>query len=113
MISFISFEVAQELKTAGFVQGGTSFHFYDKEGICLANTYRTGALEDSYIPSLSELIEACNGRVGKIEAPWDGCPNHWVATNHKKYGNKFYTKGDTPDEAVARLWLALREDKQI
>jgi hypothetical protein len=61
--------------------------------------------EDYYIPTLSELIEACGEDFGQVfkrsfgdeREPW-GAFDHNVVTE----GN-----GSTPEEAVAHLWLAL------
>lgn len=54
-----------------------------------------------YEPTLSELIEACGGFCFELIK----LPNEqWCA---KESGNR--GSGSTPEEAVARLWLALRK----
>lgn len=58
--------------------------------------------------SLPELIDACGEKFGKIEKKksiligW-----HWVA--HKKRYLSIPTIGDTPEEAVAKLYIALNK----
>ena len=50
------------------------------------------------VPTLSELIEACGEELDMIR--------HW-ATKWGAYGPTTRGMGATPEEAVARLWLAL------
>jgi len=64
-------------------------------------------------PTLSELIEACGARFGDLEK---GMENTWLAKGGKyiyedgSIGNyEFEVFGSTPEEAVARLWLALNK----
>jgi hypothetical protein len=58
-----------------------------------------------YVPTLSELIEACDDQFRLLErhnspaAPW---------TAHTLHVGPAI--GNTPEEAVARLWLALNEN---
>jgi hypothetical protein len=65
---------------------------------------RTENYEQVYVPTLSELIEACGDGFYSLErihpnGTWKALAQ-WIA--------KSFTS-DTPDEAVAKLWLALNK----
>ena len=103
----MEYKLAKELKDAGFPQAdpnqafnvGTFQYIGDnsnKETLC-------------YIPTLSELIEACGDKfdaLGKCKD--DGMSkivDGWIAVdedNKRRWGK-------TPEEAVANLWLALNK----
>lgn len=107
----IRYELAKELKDAGFPQGGP------KEPHCvqcneLALYTRCYDHEKEYVfhPTLSELIEACGETLQSLyncgSAGWE------AIREDDKYGDsKGFEKGSTPEEAVARLWLALNPKK--
>ena len=117
----ISSELAHDMKAAGFLQ---------KAGQYISETARSGAWDTAegieeydvqiggrekwaYLPTLSELIEACGDGYLALEH----MPKGWIASKTpSKYDNDpEYFGGDeiesgyqhTPEEAVARLWLAL------
>ncbi len=104
----LSYELAKELKDAGFSQGDGDYaaangNWYGFEP-SLDNPPTEKYGEVAYAPTLSELIEACGTgawfhlyhlRSGEWETD---CANLSTADG---------VKGPTPDEAVARLWLAL------
>jgi len=113
----ISFALAQELKNAGFVPKTNSNSVYfindhlkirreDALRMWYGDKSRVGldldlSKEVVYSPTLTELIEACG-------APFYlSCINtgHWLAANTAN-GQRGQT-GETPAEAVARLWLLL------
>ena len=81
----ITFELAKELKDAGYEQDISSCK--------------------PYKPRLSELIEACGKRFHSI------CRNkeqkYWYAYPFNNPGH--VGGGSTPESAVARLWLALNK----
>lgn len=91
----MNYELAQKLNQAGFPQelGNDKVNrFMDCSG-----EYAKGGTRN---PTLSELIEACGRDFesldrGDNQLPWVSC------TKAQCYG------GVTPEEAVARLWLAL------
>lgn len=114
----ISYELAKELKEAGFV-------FKPSSGVGCVHSPKICIFEDderTYLfPTLSELIEACvkiegtfHLNLGANYAP-KGVP--WVAGSRRQIvanahplpedKNLEYGFGVTPEEAVARLWLAL------
>lgn len=104
----IPLELAKELKTAGFPQGG--------EGSWYGRTYGEGTSVpcreyrdhgDFYIPTLSELIEACGPAfISLVRADPGFDDNPWAATADG-FTCVGEIEGNTPDEAVASLWFAL------
>lgn len=100
----MNYELAKQLKDAGFPQesdGLTSVYYQeDKERIRLRHIENDTEVK---IPTLSELIEACVGKVFMllINRNLEG---RWASAVDGKGAS-----GDTPEEAVARLWLALNK----
>lgn len=113
----MNYELAKELKDAGFLQQSGSY---------ISETSRSGAwdsvegIEDfekkiggkehwAYIPTLSELIEACGDKFHRLEKGDDedsANGNYWLAyTSFDEAG--LVAQGATPEIAVAKLWLAL------
>lgn len=115
----MTYELALQLKNVGFRQGGDGYFrlpmaastppTYEAkiEDIEASNVKEEDIINLAYVPTLSELIEACGERfeaVAKNHAPNSG---GWAATRKDKVGQLYYSTGTTPDEAVARLWLEL------
>ena len=115
----MEYNLVKKLKDAGFPQTGNSSHWWhDKE----VKDYNEGK---AYIPTLSELIEAMPKRIKYL----DGLINDAIFELQKMWclSGKIYRarlNGDfesddiakewsfnceTPEEAVARLWLALQK----
>jgi hypothetical protein len=105
--TMISPDLVQQLKDCGFPIK-TSVHI---------DQNRKGHAE-LIPPTLSELIEACPETLPEVGAPdgrfnlsWDHMPDGrdcwkaWYDVDGYTMGNEGY--GDTPEEAVALLWLAL------
>lgn len=101
----ISYELAKQLKEAGFPQP--------------AGSYKTADGNWAYIPTLAELIESFpKDEILNFHYYPKKDGNKWMAyykgcfemdAESKPY---FITKGKTPEEAVAKLWLALNKRKQ-
>jgi len=96
--------LAKELKDAGFPQNGSCDMHSDINDSTLVERF--------VHPTLSELIDACPKQMGSATCVL-GSANQsqaWVAcyfdfrTNR---GAELNETEQTPDEAVARLWLAL------
>jgi hypothetical protein len=90
-------ELIIELKEAGFpVRDG-------------ARNMQTGAVINYQEPTLPELIEACGDKFMELlrcSGPrWEA--HAWPM----EAGDELYLHGDSPEEAVARLWLALHSPK--
>ena len=124
----MEYKLAKELKDAGFPVG-----YSHDEGIGHVPNLDAREYEKSYFTgvSLSELIEACGDGFGSIEhfreKRFTGFREEgaqWLAEKRyeevvcekctKKSINNYprvVGHGDTPEEAVARLWLALNPKK--
>lgn len=93
------YELAKELEDAGFPCERLE-HIEEEDGFMQRNC-----------PTLPELIEACGKRFYKLVYPNSRSYPTWRAFSYSPFGAKsietaFYT---TPEEAVARLWLALNK----
>jgi len=110
----MNYELAKQLKDAGFnqlkafeayylnagaVSGIVDNQMYDKDSILRENKVVA-------IPTLSELIEACGSEFGYLHnrihkgLGWAACANG----TEEHYG-------ETPEVAVAKLWLYLNDNK--
>jgi len=107
LIEFMDYTLAKKLKDAGFEQGSndplsSNHRWFDEEG-------GIGFIQHVYIPTLSELIDACGERfdaLGKCKD--DGVSrivDGWIAVDED---NK-RTWGATKETAVANLWLAINK----
>lgn len=112
----ISYELAKELKDAGWPQKGEKW--LTPEGYSVCNCYvcqnegqQPNPNKDIVEPTLSELIlevyKYCHEY--RLECVKDN-PGVWAACTC--WGNGYeddWQRGPTPEEAVARLWLALQK----
>lgn len=98
----MNYELTNQLKDAGFP-------LHSNENISVFNVddviYAT--------PTLSELIEACGEDLKQIDRilQWKEKPD-WFALSHSINPDSRRDIGEfgkTPEEAVARLWLALNK----
>ena len=89
----MDYELAKQLKDAGFPQ-------HERLGIGNGDIFINGKYGLMYVPTLSELIEACGGYVDLMV--WNG--DRAVASNI----DAIEGRGSTPEEAVANLWLSLK-----
>lgn len=110
--------LANELKDVGYPQNIPGLYAY-------ADNSRTNVLNGSastygdqpvYIPTLSELIEACRNVKGYRQFCLEDPEKGWIATmldieNSEPLEDEYVSGGycSTPEEAVARLWLALNK----
>jgi hypothetical protein len=99
----MDYELADQLKEAGFPQGGAGLWTFPPNNLVARPSDRV------YVPTLSELIDACADLeqlqkvVNDLRALEAGYKWQAVAQfNH--------TYGATPEEAVARLWLTLNRN---
>lgn len=109
----MTYELAKELKDAGFPQEGEGSVLFDPYCLETGKVHDTSHCE-AYVPTLSELIEACGEKFGVLlrrdkEANYDEkiFPPNWIwgAASKEFYDQHVFAA--TPEEAVARLWLAL------
>lgn len=96
--TFMDYELAKELKDAGFPQFGDH---RERKGDMLGVGSGSGAC---YILTLEELIEEC-GNLEALTCEHGVTCDEWVASTF--HSPHFHALGLTPTEAVARLWLAL------
>ena len=98
----INYKLALELKEAGFPYKGSYLSFYI-DGV-LSQDYRLPSGESIiYIPTLSELIDKLPDHCGVQRDDWGWCM-------YVKGTLNTATISDSPEEAVAKLWLALNKD---
>jgi hypothetical protein len=95
----MDYSLANELKNAGFPQGGRGRWTVDPNRIVVRSEDR------AYVPTLEELIEACGDDFHGIRRLDGGT---WRCTRFSELGVSIQN-GKTPTEAVARLWLALNK----
>lgn len=119
----IDYELAKQLKKAGFIQREWkyAFHYIPRKNslgeqmIGLYDNHKDDGDKLVYIPDLSELIGACGEPFNEL---LQGKPkgNVWRATAtvlDENYSGYDYRTAfcKTPEEAVAKLWLKLKETK--
>ena len=94
----MTYKLAKQLKDAGFPQ-----RTFDVE-----THYAGKCFEDRcYIPTLSELIDACGLEIWSLERIVINLKQKWYA-NYECSGVP-KTNGKTPEEAVAKLWIKLNK----
>lgn len=95
----MNYKLAKKLKDAGFPQESQV-----SPSICDEGSLRNYNIEPCFYPTLSELIEACGDEIVLVKFKED---NTWCAgTNIDYYAD---VEGETPEEAVATLWLELNK----
>jgi len=87
----MNYELAKQLRDSGFPSGKENEDYYEE-------------FRDWIEPSLSELIAACGDKFWRLEKIMDG---FWNAED--AHINQTIESGKTPEEAVAKLWLALNK----
>lgn len=115
----ITYELAKQLKDAGFQQGGDGYAIFEDGDKINVSFLGCGNIPSVYVPTLSELIEACGEEEAKyktrflLKTPFNGM---WEAQfgEDMNDGSGFVpirVEGKTPEEAVARLWIELNRQK--
>lgn len=94
----MTYELAKQLKDAGFPIPDCPAWIINGDGPMGAVIWK-----DKYIPTLSELIEACGDEWIKVYN-LENNHAHWVADRVFPHT---HGHGSTPEEAVSNLWLAL------
>lgn len=96
----MNYELALKLKKAGFPQEG--------KGETRA-PLEDPIFNEVYIPTLSELIEACGNKfqaLHKFQTTFQACGGNYKGIDFE-CAWEYETEGKTPEEAVAHLYLAL------
>jgi len=108
----MTYETAKKLKDAGFTQRSGD-HASDAKN-CKAHGCMKGlpfGCHTAYIPNLSELVKACGDVFYDLKQ--EPIKAGWEATAFLSYTTHAQGKGNTPEEAVADLWLALNDKKPV
>jgi hypothetical protein len=95
----MNYDLAKRLKDAGFPQEAQGIFSFPPAGSMDETSRMRGV---AYEPSLSELIEAC-GTPFRLTSYSIGV---WNASD-KVTSDGHMGTGQSPDEAVANLWLAI------
>jgi hypothetical protein len=115
----IDYELAKKLGEAGFPQGTLWYYIGEHKELETQDHWKTVEWEwgncreweeivSISAPTLSELIEACGKEfesLGKLEEKG----YEWYTETWGRNGEYERIYGSTPEEAVARLWLALNQ----
>lgn len=107
----MNYELCKQLKDTGFPQTHKDGKRYTEDEILVVLPLHdsvTGDTQGYYVPTLSELIAAC-GEDFVLERVANQGLHPWSAGKYiDRNGDidPLFT-ADTPEEAVARLWLAL------
>jgi hypothetical protein len=92
----LSYELAKALQDAGFPQSGSGTRVAPPDVLVARRD------DFAYVPTLEELIEACGDAFFAVEkaATWRA---------QSATAPVLVYRGNTPTEAVARLWLGLNK----
>ena len=117
----IDYELARELKEAGFPQPDEAMGALAENSDRLFCPHPSGQCNCAdkdfvFFPTLSELIEACGERTVKLVRWRDGEATAFSRGDQKGFEDERYehlARGQNPEEAVANLWLALHPSKVV
>ena len=109
----MNFDLIQQLKDVGF-----PFVEFSVEEMGLGLYIRHGVDIDGktyYVPDLSELIKACGEDFYAVIKGRGTSKGLWFASNitSPEFHMESAKSADTPEEAVAKLWLMLNGNKEI
>jgi hypothetical protein len=113
----MNYELAKELKDAGFPQMGEwGYRTYKNGEVAKMNYHRSIPFKtDVRVPHLEELIAACgedfDALFGRHSSIMEFDREHWRADATNRTG--ISVSGSSPTEAVAKLWLALTADSRL
>jgi hypothetical protein len=102
----ITYELVKQLKEAGFVQRGNGWGLFEGGGVINCNFIGDGT-NAIYVPTLSELIEACGDETVVVKYWTSQIGGGMRVANAECNGT--CEVGSTPEEAVAKLWIALNK----
>ena len=93
----MNYELAKKLKEAGFPP---------RDRRCMACVETHLGCDMTVMPPLSELIEACGEKFGSLTRSYGDTVFKWKAIDSEHQIGRL---ANTPEEAVAELWLALNK----
>jgi hypothetical protein len=111
----MNYELSKQLKDAGFpIQDGCIAEERHNSWVSPEGnfSYWNSGDEDVYVPTLEELIEACGEDFPlRLQSSYKRNDLYWQADNWGHFTPNtrdiVSETGKTPQEAVAKLWLAL------
>ena len=105
----MNYELAKELKDAGFPQSGQFGFSRKRDGSPVYNGPAYLINDEDWVvaPTLEELIEACGDGFLSLSRWQSGNSWHWYCNDDET--GAVASEGTTPAEAVARLYLALNK----
>lgn len=116
----MDYVLCKHLKDAGFPQApGVDSNYIRRTGrapvyICEHNRahYKCPTHSEVYVPHLRELIDACGDKFLSVELIIDGGLDgnerlFWASCRPFLIPESYQIAGETPEEAVANLWLNL------
>ena len=101
----MNYDLGKQLRDAGFPQGGKGSWAYPPDAVLARANDRV------YLPTLSDLIEACGDVFHALRRSVHGRWQAFSVTDRE--GVTETGIGDTPDDAVARVWLTLRAKRRV
>lgn len=102
----MNYELAKQLKDAGFPQEGDGGYALDND----CKDERDTCECMGYVPTLEELIGMCGDGSHGINRLYRIDDGQWAATGNDDFKDGV---GTTPSEAVAWLWLALNKKETL
>lgn len=118
----LSYELCKQLRDAGFPSGNKGF-FINENEVVFKPHERSDAINEfgewcflnfkhCYVPTLAELIRACGDDFLYLSSCFRKEERiiKWVAGSfglHPKYNGQQQADGESPEEAVANLYLTL------
>ena len=118
----MNYELVKQLKDSGFPQKGKGDYFKPPREELLIESGEVNFTDNAfiqsaiytiparrgyvYVPTLSELIDACHGKLHCLI--YNEEKNFWSAGTTSEV--KDWHNYKTPEEAVAKLWLELNKD---
>jgi hypothetical protein len=111
----MEYDLAKQLKDAGFPQKTGEYASNASNCNCKTRGLVTSC-HVAYIPTLSELIEACGFRLEQLsQRKHTKEGNYWIAEAYSceecGWKDSYFERGETPEEAVAKLYLAIHSQE--
>jgi hypothetical protein len=101
----MNYDLGKQLRDAGFPQGGKGSWAFPPDAVLARANDRV------YLPTLSDLIEECRDVFHALRRSVHGRWQAFSVTDRE--GVTETGIGDTPDDAVARVWLTLRAKRRV
>ena len=99
----MTYELARELKDAGFPQKENPTYVW-------SDNSNSRSTFDCYVPTLDELAFECGDELSALKRTDDG---FWTTIRRSTDGGLFvdFSTYQTPEEALSRLWLSIQRQR--